>query len=161
MKKHLLLPILLLISFAPLSMAEINNRDALEGLAEMKAVFDINQGNPDILKLRLELIEMTYQQLKKAGVSPHFILAFRGKASFFLTAGMKYIDIADRKVQKEIHALLEMFSNRGIPLEQCAIAASLAGIDNEDFIPQIRVVTNGYISLMGYQNKGYAFIPME
>ncbi len=82
-EKHLLLPILLLISFAPLSMAEINNRDALEGLAEMKAVFDINQGNPDILKLRLELIEMTYQQLKKAGVSPISSLRFGAKRVSF------------------------------------------------------------------------------
>lgn len=161
MKKQCLLMCLCLFSFATLSSAEMSNRAALAELSEVKAVFDINQGNPDTLKLRLQLIEMSYQQLKKAGVKPDFILTFRGKASFFLTAGMKHIAIEDRDAQQEIHALLEMFSNRGIPLEQCAIAASLAGIDYEDFIPQIEVVTNGYVSLMGYQNKGYAFIPME
>lgn len=161
MKNLLLLTCLMLLSMTTPSVADVNNKDALEGLSTVKAVFDINQGNPETLKLRLQLIEMTWQQLKSAGVTPDFVLAFRGKASFFLTAGMKHIDIADRAVQTEIHALLEMFSNRKIPLKQCAIAASLAGIAIEDFIPQIQVVTNGYVSLMGYQNKGYAFIPME
>lgn len=161
MKKQFLLMCLFLFSFSTLSTAEMTNRAALEGLPQVKAVFDINQGNPNILKLRLQLIEKSYQQLKKAGIKPDFILTFRGKASFFLTAGMEHIAIEDRDVQKEIHALLEMFSNRDIPLEQCAIAANLAGIDYEDFIPQVEVVTNGYVSLMAYQNKGYAFIPME
>ncbi|MBN1957764.1 MAG: DsrE family protein [Desulfuromonadales bacterium] len=160
MRRSIFIIVLLFICSSP-AQAEINNRAALENLQTVKAVFDINQGNPGILKLRLQLIEMSYQQLKKARVQPDFVLTFRGKASFFLTAGMKHIAIEDRDVQKEIHALLEMFSNRDIPLEQCAITADLAGIDNEDFIPQVDVVTNGYISLMAYQNKGYALIPME
>lgn len=160
MKKLLLLTSLFLFISTP-STAEIDNSSALEGLTQVKAVFDINQGNPERLKLRLQLVEMSWKQLKKAGANPDFILTFRGKASFLMTAGMKHIAIEDRDVQQEIHALIEQFSNRGIPLEQCAVAASIAGIDVEDFIPQLKVVANGYISLMGYQNKGYAFIPME
>lgn len=159
--KKLFLALAVVLFCTPQTWAALENNDALAGLTQTKAVFDINQGNPDRLKLRLQLIEMSYQQLKKAGVTPDFVLTFRGKASFFLTSGLKYITIEDREVQQEIQALLRQFKSRGIPLEQCAIAANLAGIDFEDFIPEIKLVANGYISLMGYQNRGYAFIPME
>lgn len=159
--KSLLLLTCLLLPISTVFAAQLNNNDALENLTEVKAVFDINQGNPHILKLRLQLIEESYQQLKAAGVTPKFVLTFRGKASFFLTSGLQYVDIIDLSVKNDIKVLLEQFSNQNIPLKQCAIAAKLSEINTDDFLPQIEVVTNGYISLMGYQNKGYAFIPME
>jgi len=161
MKNLLLLISLLLLPLSTTFAAPFNNNDALQDLTEVKAVFDINQADPHILKLRLELIEESYQQLKAAGVTPTFVLTFRGKASFFLTSGLKYIDIIDLSVKNDIKILLEQFSEQKIPMKQCAIAARLSDINTDDFLPQIEVVTNGYVSLMGYQNKGYAFIPME
>jgi hypothetical protein len=140
---------------------EFNNRDALQGVAETKAVFDINQGNPEILLLRLQLVEKTFEQLKAAGKSPKFVLTFRGKASNFLTIGDKYILEEDQSIKQEIKVLLEKLSQLGLPLEQCAIAAGLAKINTDDFLPQIKIIANGYTSLIAYQNRGYAFIPME
>ena len=160
--KHLLLfSLLLFIPLNPVFAAEFNNRDALRGLTETKAVFDINQGNPDILALRLQLVEKTYQQLKAAGTSPKFVLAFRGKASNFLTTGETYIDVEDREKKQQIDKLLEHLSQLGLSLEQCAIAAGLAKIDTADFLPYVKVVANGYVSLIGYQNQGYALVSME
>ena len=160
--KRLLLLITLL--FVPLNLAfaaEFNNQDALHGLTETKAAFDINQGDPDILALRLQLVEETYQQLKIAGTAPKFVLVFRGKASNFLTTGETYIDPKDREKKQKIETLLQHLNQRGMPLEQCSIAAHLAKIDTDDFLPFIKVVANGYTSLIGYQNQGYALVPME
>ncbi|MEE4253042.1 MAG: DsrE family protein [Desulfuromusa sp.] len=160
--KNLLLIIALLFVPPNLAMAsEFNNQDALQGLTATKAVFDINQGNPDILALRLQLVEETYQQLKAAGTAPKFVLAFRGKASNYLTTGETYIDQEDRAKKQQIETLLQHLNQQGIPLEQCSIAARLSKIDTDDFLPYIKVVANGYTSLIGYQNRGYALIPME
>lgn len=161
MKSLLLLTALLFFPHNALPETGFNNHGALQGLVSVKAVFDINQGNPDLLRLRLQLVEESYRKLVESGVEPDFVLTFRGKASFFLTTGIKYVDIIDLSVKQKIHQLLEQLSGHGMVLEQCAIAARLAGIDTDDFLPQIEVVDNGYISLIGYQNKGYAFIPME
>ena len=42
--------------------------------------------------------------------------------------------------------------------EQCAVAAREQGTNVEKLLPEIRVVGNGFISLMAYQAKGYAYI---
>lgn len=161
MKRLLLFTALLLTPLSPLFAAELNNQDALQGLTETKAVFDINQGNPDILALRLQLVEKTYTQLKAAETAPKFVLTFRGKASNFLTKGETHIDVEDREKKQQIEKLLKHLSQIGIPLEQCAIAAQLAKIDPGDFLPNVKVVANGYVSLIGYQNRGYALVSME
>ena len=144
-----------------LNAAPLDNRDALQGLAVTRAVFDINQGDPKILALRLRLIDETYRQLVDANADPHFVLTFRGQASFFLTRGGRHIAPEDLPLKQEIEELLKRLKAYGMPLEQCAIAARLLEIDTNDFLPEIKVVANGYASLIGYQNRGYAFIPME
>lgn len=159
--KSLLLFVSLLLPLNLVFAAEFNNQNALQGLTETKVVFDINQGNPDLLALRLHLVEKTYQQLKAAGTAPKFILAFRGKASNFLTIDDTYIDQEDREIKQKIETLLKHLSQQGFTLEQCSIAARLAKIDTSNFLPYIKVVANGYISLIGYQNQGYALVPME
>ncbi len=159
--KSLLLFASLLLPLNLIFAAGFNNQNALHGLTETKVVFDINQGDPDILALRLQLIETTYQQLKTAGTAPKFILAFRGKASNFLTTGDTYIDQEDSEKKQKIETLLKHLGQLGFPLEQCSIAARLSKIDTSDFLPYIKVVANGYISLIGYQNQGYALVPME
>lgn len=154
-----------LLTFVLLSLPStanaLDNRAALQGLTVARVVFDINQGNPGRLLLRLKMIETTFQQLADADIKPQFVLAFRGKASFLLTKGEKYVATEDLATKRKIEEWIERFDQRGIPLEQCALAASLLNIDNKDFLPAIKVVANGYVSLLGYQNQGYAFIPME
>ena len=161
MKKLLLFTLVFLTSYSVLPAAEYDNRDALQALTETRAVFDINQGDPRTLALRLKLVKTTYDQLIAAGVTPHFVLTFRGGASQFLTVGDKYVEPEELPDKLRIREQLENLSSRGLPLEQCAIAAELNKIAPEDFIPQVRVVANGYTSLIAYQNRGYAFIPME
>ena len=46
-------------------------------------------------------------------------------------------------------------------VEQCKVAAGLHDIDPEDFLPDIDLVRSGYISMTGYQAKGYSLVPMD
>jgi len=153
--------LILLLFCGSASATELRNDAALAGLTETKVIFDINQGDPDLLLLRLKLIDKTYWQLLEFASTPKFILAFRGKASRYVTADDSYIKPTELVQKKEIEELIVQLKKEGMVLEQCALAANMQRIDINDFLPQIDVVANGYISMIGYQNKGYAFVPMD
>jgi intracellular sulfur oxidation DsrE/DsrF family protein len=49
----------------------------------------------------------------------------------------------------------------GVRFEACAIATRLFGVENNSVLPQVKVVGNTFNSLIGYQAKGYALIPIQ
>ena len=38
--------------------------------------------------------------------------------------------------------------------------ASMVGLNHEDVLPEIKVVRDGFVSLIGYQAKGYGLVPV-
>jgi len=153
--------LILLLLATPIYAKELRNDAALAGLSETKVVFDINQGDPERLLLRLKFIDKTYQQLISFGTPAKFVLAFRGKASRYVTAGEDYLPSSELAQKRQVEEWINRFSKAGMALEQCALAAELQRIELDEFLPQVSVVANGYISMIGYQNKGYAFVPMD
>ena len=162
--KNLLLITATLLSistFAHAGEQHYNNDKALKGLSETKAYFDVTNGKPKALLVRLQLIEKTYNQLAAAGVTPSFIVGIRSKASNFFTKGNDYVLDADLPEKEQIASLVKTLSNLKIGIEQCRIAAGFEDIDVDDFLPQVELVANGYVSMIGYQSQGYAFVPMD
>jgi hypothetical protein len=167
MKKILL--ILATILFIPISTSShagsqsdsYNNDKALKGLTETKAYFDVTVGEPKPLLIRLQLIEKTYQQLVTAGVTPAFVVGIRGKASIFFTRGKDYVLDIDLPEKEQIAAIVKKLNAIKIPIEQCRIAAGFEDIDAADFLPEVELVANGYLSMIGYQSQGYGFVPMD
>ncbi|TKB27053.1 hypothetical protein FCL47_07690 [Desulfopila sp. IMCC35006] len=131
------------------------------GLTATKAYFDVTVGERKLLLIRLQLIEKTYNQIAAAGATPVFIVGIRGKASNFFTKGTDYVVDMDLPEKKQIAAMVEKFAARQIVMEQCLIAAGFQHIDAGDFLPQVKLVANGYMSMIGYQSRGYAFVPMD
>lgn len=165
MKKVLLLLATLLLS-ASLSLAGQHKEDdnkaaALRGLQETKAYFDVTIGNPKLLLVRLQLVEKTYNQFVAAGITPTFILGVRGKASRFITNGTNYVLDIDHSEKERITALIKKLKTAGVTIEQCSIAAGFEDIDVKDFLPEVELVANGYVSMIGYQSQGYGFVPMD
>ena len=109
----------------------------------------------------MELIDDTYTQLIDAGVRPTVVVAFRGPATKYVTRGTRYVAPEHLSIKKEIQGWIDQFQKNGFALEQCAIAARAQKVAYDDVLSQITVVQNGYISIVGYQNKGYAFLPMD
>ena len=89
------------------------------------------------------------------------MVAFRGRASLFITKGDGYVAADEKGAKLEMKSWIERFRQEGLTIEQCAIAAGLININLKDFLPQIEVVENGYVSLIGYQQQGYAYLPMD
>ena len=140
--------------------AGYNDQETLAGLKEVKAVFDLTAGDPKALLGRLNIIDETRQSLIQQGVTPHFVLTFRGPATRLIQTDQSKIKPEDREGAAKIAAkLAEMRRAKGVDnLEQCAVAVREQGTRPEDVVPSVKVVGNAWISLMAYQAKGYAYI---
>lgn len=161
MKKSVYLCICLILAPAMAFAAQFDKEKALKGLSSVKIVCDVNVEDPDLLQTRMNFLDETYSQLLDAGVTPTIVVAFRGKASLFITKNDKYIKAEQHKQRIEMKKWIEHFKALGFTIEQCYIAAKSHKIDTKDFLPQVNIVENGYISLIGYQSQEYAFLPID
>lgn len=152
---------LLLILPAMAFAGNMDDRVALADLKSVKIICDVNVKEAKLLLRRLELIDETYTQLLDAGVTPTIVVAFRGGASHYVTRGDKYVDAKNTGIKKEIQGWIDQYRQHGFRLEQCAIAAKAWKVDQADFLAPIHVVQNGYISIVAYQSRGYALLPMD
>lgn len=162
MKKILAIPIFLLIIIVNVNAEHPDDTpSALKGLKNTKVIFDVNVGNPDLLNLRMKLIKKTLSDLSAYG-NYTAVVAFRGKASDFMTKNNKHIDKEDNQIKKEIYQRIKSLKNDyNVVLEQCAVAIGLRDISPSKIYDIINVVPNGYVSIIGYQNRGYAYVPMD
>lgn len=137
-----------------------DDADALRGLKEAKIAYDIKEGDPKLLLNRLNIIDETRQSLIKQGVTPHFVLAFRGPATRLLQTDPEMVKPEYRTEATKVAAKIkEMSTEKGVEgFEQCAVAVREQGTKAEKVLPQVKVVGNGFISLMAYQARGYAYI---
>lgn len=142
------------------SVLAADDSHALKGITEGKIAFDIHEGDPKRLLARLDVIDETRQSLIQQGVKPSFILAFRGPATKLVQTDPEKIKPEDREQAAKIAAKIkEMSKAPGVDgFEQCAVASRTQQTKTELVLPEIRVVGNGFISLMAYQSRGYAYI---
>jgi intracellular sulfur oxidation DsrE/DsrF family protein len=140
--------------------AGYDDHEALQGAKEVRVAFDITAGDAKGLLGRLAIIDETRASLIQQGVTPHFILAFRAGATRLVQTDISKIKPEDRETAVKIAAKLkEMRGAKGIDnLEQCSVAVREQGVRPEDVVPSVTVIGNGWISLMAYQNRGYAYI---
>ena len=160
MRLTALLALILMLPAAATAGAFTDAR-ALGGLETVKVVVDVNVGEPKLLLKRIELIDATYTQLLDAGAKPVFVVAFRGPATRYVTRGEGHVKKEHLAVKKEVQGWISQFAENGFSLEQCSIAARGQKVPPGDILPEITVVQNGYISLVAYQNRGYALLPMD
>ena len=138
-----------------------NNNNALKNITQSNIYFDVSLNDDQKLLLRLNLLQRTIQQMKDAGVDVSVVIGFRGGASRFITKDDHYVLKEETANKQKIQEQVSKLGNEGILIEQCSIAAELFDIAYDDFLPEVDVVGNGYVSLIGYQNQGYAVVPMD
>ena len=156
----LLLLVLAVPAFA--SAAAPSDAEALKGLTSAKAVFDITTGNPKKLNFYLNLIESTAKSMQAAGVKTDFVLAFRGPATFYTSMDRKKVKMDDMMMADKISTKLKSLSSTpGMELTQCAVAAHALKVDVKTINPAVKVIGNSWVSLIAYQNKGYAIVPVR
>lgn len=137
------------------------DRVALQRVKVGKGLFDINLGDATKLPLYLGVIKETYTGLKRQGVKPDFVIAFRGTAVKLISSERANFSLEQKEALLESDALIKELAAMGVKFEACAVATRLFGVENKNILPQVTVVGNTFISLIGYQSKGYALIPVQ
>ena len=136
------------------------DENPIAGLKDAKVAFDITAGEPGRLLNILNTIDETREGFAKHGVTPHFVLAFRGPATLLTQTDLSRLKPEDRETAAKIAAKLKQLrGSAGIErLDQCSIAMRGQKVDKAQVNPDVTVVENGWITLVAYQAKGYAYI---
>lgn len=135
--------------------------EALKGVKNVKAVFDFRIGNPKSAALHLKLIHQTYKDKDIMAVTkkPAFAVVFIGPSVKLISKNRDGFSPEDQKILDEIASTITEMSKDGIRLEICLVAAKVFGVDPASVLPEIKHGANGWVSLIGYQAKGYSLVP--
>lgn len=154
--------LLAVLAFAvhPATAAAVNDADALKGVATGKAVFDVNLGDAGKLAVYLSVVKETHEGLVKQKVKPDLIVAFRGPSVLLISTDRDKVPAEQQAKYDEIAKLIKELKGLGVKFEACSVATRLLKVDNATIYPEIKVIGNTFISLIGYQGKGYAYIPV-
>ena len=144
----------------PLLAEKPNDAMALTGVTAGRVVFDINTTQAGKLSLYLQVIRETHADLQRQGVTPEMVLAFRGKAVTLVTTDRQHQELTEYEDLDRVAEQIKELQGLGARMEGCSIATRLYGVDNQTLLPGITPVGNTFVSLIGYQARGYALIPI-
>ena len=138
-----------------------SDADSLEGLDQGKVVWDVTVGNPTKLLLLLKVINETYEDLARQNVTPDMVFLYHGPVMKLVSNQALDLPLDQEEDHEAALVLIRQMSRLpGIKMESCSISARLLGIDNAMVMPEIKPVGNTFVSLIGYQAKGYPMIPV-
>lgn len=109
----------------------------------------------------LQVIEKTYDGLIAQNQNVDCIVAIRGSAVRLITTENWSFSEEQQKILEKAGALISKLRGKGIRFEACSVAMELFKITPESLLVDIQAVGNTFISLIGYQTKGYVIIPVK
>jgi intracellular sulfur oxidation DsrE/DsrF family protein len=148
-----------LLTFVGQSLAA-GNLDAPREQGAAKVVFDVKKEDPEQLLRALNAIINVRDNLVRQGMQPDMIVSFRGPTVTCLldAAEDPQLDEYQEDVLDKISWNIIELKKAGVKMEICSLALKLAGIEDEVIQSGINKVDNSLVSLITYQNKGYALI---
>lgn len=158
--------ILFMLLFSPLfpaqaATAPISDAAALRGVKDGKGVFLIDFSDAKKTAFYLELIKGTHAGLMRQGVKPSFVIVYIGPTVRFLTTAPDgELEVEQSDALKAIADQVEELDQLGVRQEICAIATKVFKVPNETVLPGLTLVSDGFISLIGWQTQGYKLIPL-
>lgn len=144
----------------PLLAAPLNDHAALAGLAQAKAIFLVSVNDPARVDHVLKVIGLTEEGLVKQHVKPHIIVVFVGPDVAFLTRDRRGINYMQERAVSDLQRQIVRLAKAGIVFQACGVAMKGMDVKPQDLIPEVQAVGNGYISLIGYEAKGYSLVPV-
>ncbi len=158
--------IIFTLLFVPLftaqaDVAPINDAAALRGVKEGKGVFLIDFNDPKKVAFYLEIIKGSHAGLTRQRVKPDFVIVYIGPTVRFLTTAPDgELELEQGDTLKVIAALVKELHQLGVRQEICAIATLAFKVPNETVLPELSLVGDGFISLIGWQSQGYKLVPL-
>lgn len=140
---------------------QVTDAAALKGVKQGKGVFLVSQDNPQKTALYLNIIKDTYDSMASQKVRPDFILVFVGPTVRFLTNKPDAeLSANQQEALASIAASIKELKAKGVKMEVCQIAVNFFKVPKDSLFPELKLVNNGFISLIGYQAKGFGLVPV-
>ncbi len=143
-----------------LSFAWAEEYDAMKGVDSAKVFFDMRDGIPNIAAVHMKLIYDTYKELAAMKKKPVFVVVFMGSAVKLISSNRSEFSSEEHKYLDEIADTVSKMSRSGIHIEACLAAVKYFGVEPASIQSEIKQVGNGWISEIGYQEKGYQLVPV-
>lgn len=136
---------------------------ALEGLNGISAVFDVSLGSPAMANIVFEAVKGVYtDESTRALPEPSKIaIVFHGPAIKLISTLREGFTESDLKALDTFAATLRQMKKDGVTLEVCDYALKVMGVDPASILPEVDHVGNGFISVVGYQAKGYSLVTIN
>ncbi|MBU2583119.1 MAG: DsrE family protein [Alphaproteobacteria bacterium] len=139
-----------------------NDAAALKGVTMGKVVFDIATPKPETLVVLLTVVRETYDDLVAQKIVPQMVLAIRGAPVKAIKTNRDELPLESYDAYERINDILDDLAKRpGVRIEVCSISTRMLGVENARIKPAFHVVGNTWVSLIGYQARGYAVIPLN
>jgi len=154
-----------LLAFAGQSIATENN-GALQGMTAAKVVFDVKKDDPQKLLRSLTAIVHTRERMIRQNVQPDIVVTFRGASVAYLTERdeipvmAEYVEeVMDKEeVMDNIIRKINELNKVGVRMEICSLALNFLEMGDSKLLPGVNKVGNSLVSLIAYQNRGYAMV---
>lgn len=138
-----------------------NDTTALKGVKQGKGIFLLNVDSPQKAALYLNIISDTHKTMAAQKVKPDFVVVFVGATVRFLTtAPDAELAATQKEALASIAASIKGLKEKGVKLEICEIATDFFKVSNDKLLPELKLIGNGFTSLIGYQSKGYGLVPI-
>lgn len=134
--------------------------NALKGVNVINAVFDVSQGNPKTANIVFWAVIDSYtnSDVKALANAPNIAIVFHGPAVKLLSSDKSLFTGKEWEEVEKFQQTLRKMKKGGAKLEICLYAAKVMGVDKATIIPEIDRVGNGFVSVIGYQEQGYAVV---
>ena len=134
--------------------------NALKGVKNYDAVFEVSQGNPKIANLVFWAVKNAYEadEVKALSGTPNVVIVFHGPVVKLLSSDRSPFNSAEWAEVEKFQETLRQMKEDGVTLEVCLYAAKVLGVDKATIMPEIDRVDNGFVSVVGYQMQDYAVV---
>jgi uncharacterized protein len=160
-----LMSVFLTIGLLMVSMGNGSSEEygTLKGLKSVKAVFDFELANPQTALIHLQAIQQTFKDKNMwvSGKKPELVIIFIGPSVKLVSKDRSGFKEEDQQTLDEIGKKITELAKDGVKLEICLIAVKVFGVEPSSILPEIKQVGNGWISLIGYEAKGYSLVPVS
>lgn len=137
-----------------------NEYNALKGVKQVKAVFDVSLGSPQRAAVVFWAVQNVYsdESVQALPEKPEAAVVFHGPAVRLISTNRDGYSEEEKKSLDEFAAMIKEMKQDGVKLEVCLYAVKVYGLDVDSILPEIDRVGNGFISVAGYQAQGYSVV---
>ena len=136
---------------------------ALNGVKGVKTVFDVSQGSPQIANIVFWAVKNVNddQSVRSLAEPPQVTVVFHGPAVKMISTDRNAFEVSEGGELDKFAKTIREMKAEGVKFEVCAYALKVMGVDPSTVFPEVDHVPNGFISIAGYQNQGYALITVN